>query len=232
MFNFFVSKKKIENEARAMAEQMVREAKIAEEMARRSAADSDEARRRREFEFGINSKKTLDNMKKQNGKLESFKSEYINKARDAALRGDSAACDMAKLGLKRCLSKQRFVEQNISRFEMALQDLDMNKTVNEFAEAVMEMTEHMKSVNLNADLVEAQMALQNMMRQNHNTFEQMENVMSQSIDEFESGDSVTDEEIDRLIRLEAINAESGDDAKINKQIQMMSQEVKSKIAQL
>ena len=65
-----------------------------------------------EFETRMKIKQTLNKMKNQSNGLDKFKMSYIEKAKKASLEGDQAAYNLAKSGLKICLSKQKFLSLN------------------------------------------------------------------------------------------------------------------------
>ena len=66
-----------------------------------------EEQKEKELTARISVKRTLASMKKSCDKLNSFKEEYIEKARNAAKIGNKQSLQLAKSGLKLCLSKQR-----------------------------------------------------------------------------------------------------------------------------
>ena len=78
-----------------------------------------EAQREKEMQARISVKRTLASMKKQSTKLEAFKKEYIEKAREASLIGNQQTFRLSKAGLKLCLSKQKFLDSMIANFELA-----------------------------------------------------------------------------------------------------------------
>ena len=71
----------------------------------------EDARREKEIQAKIRIRKTLNSMKSQSVKLETFKKDYIDKARKAALINNKQNYNLAKQGLKLCLSKQRFLPE-------------------------------------------------------------------------------------------------------------------------
>ena len=92
----------------------------------------EDARREKEIQAKIRIRKSLNSMKNQSVKLEGFKKDYIEKARKAALINNKPNYNLAKQGLKLCISKQRFLDSMIGNFEIALQMNEMNKVINQF----------------------------------------------------------------------------------------------------
>ena len=96
----------------------------------------EELRKQQEAQAKMQVKQTLNKMKLQSSKLEEFKRSYIDKAKNAALTNSKEMYDLAKSGLKICLTKQRFIDSMIANFELSLQITDMNKVVGEFVDGM------------------------------------------------------------------------------------------------
>ena len=106
----------------------------------------------KKFETRMKIKQTLNRMKGQSNKLEAFKKSYIEKAKQASLTGDPTSYNLAKTGLKICLSKQKFLNQMIVNFELSLEIADMNKLVTEFFSGINSISEQIETVTGGLDM--------------------------------------------------------------------------------
>ena len=183
------------------------------------------------FETRMRVKQTLAKMKNQCNKLEEFKMNYINKAKKASLEGDQATYNLAKSGLKICLSKQRFLNQMVAQFELSLEVSDMNKVVTEFMSGINAIGEQMQVVTSGIDMSKAQIAYEKALANNASQYEALETFLSETNNSFDSlnevnSTAVSDDEIDKLIsnqaadQVEEIDHEI--DCKINRLRERMS----------
>lgn len=181
-----------------------------------------EEQKEKELTARISVKRTLASMKKSCDKLNSFKEEYIEKARNAAKIGNKQSLQLAKSGLKLCLSKQRFLESMISNFELSLQINDMNKVVGEFVDGINIISEQMKGVTTTMDMAKAQLAYEKALENNSSQFEALDAFLSTAADSIDSmdgiADSISDSEIDQLIDNQVMDQESDIDSEIDQRI--------------
>lgn len=182
-----------------------------------------EAQREKELQARLGVKRTLASMKKQSSKLEAFKKEYIEKAREASLIGNPQTFQLAKAGLKLCLQKQKFLDSMIANFELSLQISDMNKVIGEFVDGMGIISDQMKSVTTALDMTKAQMAYETAIANNAGQYEALDAFLStaaESVDSVEGlSDTVSDDEIDKLITHQVLDSECDLDKEIEARIQ-------------
>lgn len=176
----------------------------------------------KELQAKINIKKTLSNMKSQSNKLEGFKQEYINKARKAKLVGDEQAYKLAKSGIKICLSKQKAIDSMVANFEISMQLNDMNKVISNFIEGINILSEQMKNVTTNIDIVKAQRAYEQAMENNEGQYQSLDlflETSSETISSIDGTDSnISDDEIEQLISVSATELEGNMEKEIDDKI--------------
>lgn len=183
------------------------------------------------FETRMRIKQTLNRMKTQSNKLDEFKMNYIEKAKKASLEGDQKTYNLAKNGLKICLTKQKFLNQMVANCELSLELSDMNKVVTEFMSAINVLGEQMQTVTSGIDMSKAQVAYEKALANNASQYEALDTFLSETNNSFDSlnestGASVSDDEIDKLIsnqaadQVEEIDHEI--DCKINRLRERMS----------
>ena len=181
------------------------------------------------FEARMKIKQTLNKMKNQSSKLDSFKLSYIEKAKKASLEGDSTTYNLAKSGLKICLSKQRFLNQMITNFELSLEIADMNKVVAEFVGGVNTLGEQMQQVMSGVDMTNAKLAYDKALANNASQYEALETFLNETNNSFESMNdciaTVSDEEIDNLISNQAADQIGGIDDEIDTKISQLKEKI-------
>lgn len=188
-----------------------------------------DAQREHEMQARIKVKRTLSSMKKQSEKLEAFKNEYIEKARQATLVGNKQTAHLAKAGLKLCLTKQKFLDSMIANFELSIQVGDMNKVIGEFVEGMNIISEQMKDVTSTFDMTKAQVAYEKALADNAGQYEALNAFLetaAESVDSIDSfADGISDEEIDKLITHQVLDTECS----IDKEIEAKIQDVREKL---
>lgn len=182
----------------------------------------EEARREKEMQTKIKIRKTLNNMKGQSTKLESFKKDYIDKARKAALINNKQTYNLAKQGLRLCLSKQRFLDSMIGNFEIALQMNEMNKVINGFVQGMNTIADEMKGITTSIDISKAQAAYERALENNEGQYEALDAFLREAESSLESfngseGD-VSEDELDKLINNQAVDSETELDDEIDSKI--------------
>lgn len=189
----------------------------------------EEARREKELQTKISIRRTLNNMRVQSAKLETFKKDYIDKARKAALTGNKQTYGLAKSGLKLCLSKQKFLDAMIANFEIALQMNEMNKIVNEFIGSMNLISNEMKGITSTIDITKAQAAYERALANNEGQYEALDAFLKEaegSIESYSGSETdVSDEELDRLIHTQAVDSESELDDEIEQKITALRQKM-------
>ncbi len=189
----------------------------------------EEAKRELEIQKKISIRKTLNNMKSQSAKLDTFKKDYIEKARNAALINNKQTYNLAKQGLKLCLSKQRFLDSMIGNFEIALQMNEMNKVINGFVNGMNLVSEEMKGITSPIDITKAQQAYDKALANNEGQYEALDAFLKEaegSLESFNGNENdVSDDEIDKLINNEALNSEAEIDKEIDQKIYSLGQKI-------
>lgn len=189
----------------------------------------EEAKRELEIQKKISIRKTLNNMKSQSAKLDTFKKDYIEKARNAALINNKQTYNLAKQGLKLCLSKQRFLDSMIGNFEIALQMNEMNKVINGFVNGMNLVSEEMKGITSPIDITKAQQAYDKALANNEGQYEALDAFLKEaegSLESFNGNETdVSDDEIDKLINNEALNSEAEIDKEIDQKIYSLGQKI-------
>lgn len=197
-----------------------RERKLEKERIKKEKLELEQ--KEKEIQAKINIKRTLLRMKNQSQKLEKLKQQYIENAKKAAQVGDQQAYKLAKSGLKICLSKQRVIETMIANFEISMQLNDINNIIRDFVDGINIMSDQMKNITSNIDMVKAQTAYEKAMANNQGQYEALDAFLeaaSETISSFDGVDSnVSDHEIDELISNSISDSESDIDKEIDEKI--------------
>ena len=184
-----------------------------------------ELKKQKEIQTRLHIKQALNKMKNQSNKFESFKQAYIENAKKAALTGNQETYNLAKTGLKICLSKQKCLDQMIANFELSLQVADMNKLVTDFFSGINLLSEQMQDVTCGLDMSKAQAAYEKALANNESQYDALDAFLTttgESIEALNGSDtSVSDEEIDKLINIQAAD-----------QVDAIDHEIENKISQL
>ncbi len=205
----------------------IKRKKAQKEEARRKAEE--EAKREREIATKLGIRRTLNNMRSQSAKLDSFKEDYIEKARKAALIGNKQTYNLAKQGLRLCLSKQRFLDSMVANFEIALQMNEMNKVINEFIGGMNAISENLKGITSSIDIARAQAAYEKALSNNEGQYEALDAFLREAEDSIEAfngneGD-VSEDDLDRLINSRAADSETKMDEEIDQKIDAIRQKM-------
>lgn len=188
-----------------------------------------EAQRAKEMQARITVKRTLASMKKQSEKLDSYKKDYIQKAREASMVGNQQTFQLSKAGLKLCLTKQKFLDSMIANFELSVQVGDMNKVIGEFVDGMSIISDQMKSVTSTFDMTKAQMAYEKALTNNASQYEALNaflDTAAESVDTIDViDDGISDDEIDALITNQVLDTECD----IDKEIEAKIKDVREKL---
>ena len=189
-----------------------------------------EAQKEKEMVARMNVKRTLGMMKKSTAKLDTFKKEYIEKARLASAAGNKQTYQLAKSGLKLCLSKQRFLETMIANFEISLEIADMNQVIGDFVKGMNTISEQMKTVTSTVDMTKAQAAYEKALANNAGQYEALDAFLNTAADSIETMDgiegTVSDSELDSLIQNKTIEEESAYDNEIESKLSEIQSRIK------
>lgn len=189
----------------------------------------EEARREKEIQAKIRIRKSLNSMKSQSVKLEGFKKDYIEKARKATLINNKPNYNLAKQGLKLCLSKQRFLDSMIGNFEIALQMNEMNKVINQFITGMNTISDDMKGITSSIDISKAQEAYEKALANNEGQYEALDAFLQEaeaSIESFAGNENdVSEDELDKLINTQAVDSETNIDEEIDQKINAIRQKM-------
>ena len=181
----------------------------------------------KDFETKMKINQSLNKMKVQARKMDTFKETYIKQAREAKLSGNKQTYDLAKNSLKLCISKRKFLDSMIGNFEIALQLNEMNKVVNEFVGGMNLIAEDLKGVTSTLDISKAQAAYQKAIANNEGQYQALDAFLQEAQSGIEQinescEDYVTDKEIDALINNEQDKIDDDLDEKIEEKIQSLS----------
>ncbi|RJX27640.1 MAG: hypothetical protein C4537_00370 [Acholeplasma sp.] len=186
-------------------------------------------KREREIRARINIKRTLSMMKKQSSKLDSFKRDYVEKARQASVTGNIQTYKLAKSGLKLCLSKQKFLDTMIANFEISIQINDMNQVIGEFVKGMNIISDQMKNITSTLDMTKAQAAYDRALENNAGQYEALDAFLTTAVDSIETLDdfdgNISDDEIDKLISNQILDSEDETDKEIDEKIKMIREKI-------
>ena len=189
----------------------------------------EEAKREKEIQAKIRIRKSLNSMKNQSVKLEGFKKDYIEKARKAALINNKPNYNLAKQGLKLCISKQRFLDSMIGNFEIALQMNEMNKVINQFITGMNTISYDMKGITSSIDISKAQEAYEKALANNEGQYEALDAFLQEaeaSIESFAGNENdASEDELDKLINTQAVDSETSIDEEIDQKINAIRQKM-------
>ena len=189
----------------------------------------EEAKREKEIQAKIRIRKSLNSMKNQSVKLEGFKKDYIEKARKAALINNKPNYNLAKQGLKLCISKQRFLDSMIGNFEIALQMNEMNKVINQFITGMNTISDDMKGITSSIDISKAQEAYEKALANNEGQYEALDAFLQEaeaSIESFAGNENdVSEDELDKLINTQAVDSETSIDEESDQKINAIRQKM-------
>ena len=192
--------------------------------------EEEEKLKEKEISTKIRIRRTLNDMKLQSSKLDGFKKDYIEKARQAALINNKQTYNLAKQGLKLCLSKQRFLDSMVANFEIALQMNEMNKVINGFVSGMNLIADEMKGVTPTIDIAKAQAAYEKALASNQGQYEALDAFLREaegSIESFAGNENdVSEDELDMLINNEACDSEDSLDKEIDEKIANVRQKMK------
>ena len=193
------------------------------------AQEAEDAKKEKEIQTKASIRRTLNNMKSQSAKLDTFKKDYIEKARKAVLINNKQNYNLAKQALRLCLSKQRFLDSMISNLEIALQVNEMNKIINEFVGGMNLISEEMKGITSSIDITKAQAAYEKALANNEGQYEALDAFLREaegSIESFNGNDSdVSDDELNKLINNQAVDSESELDDELDQKINALRQKM-------
>ena len=192
--------------------------------------EEEEKLKEKEISTKIRIRRTLNDMKLQSSKLDGFKKDYIEKARQAALINNKQTYNLAKQGLKLCLSKQRFLDSMVANFEIALQMNEMNKVINGFVSGMNLIADEMKGVTSTIDIAKALAAYEKALASNQGQYEALDAFLREaegSIESFAGNENdVSEDELDMLINNEACDSEDSLDKEIDEKIANVRQKMK------
>lgn len=181
----------------------------------------------RNFESKMRIKQTLNQMRNQSTKLDTFKKSYIDKAKKSCLEGDQSTYNLAKSGLKMCLSKQKYLNQMIAHFELSLEMSNMNNVVTEFMAGINELGKQLQIITGEVDMVKTQMIYEKALANNAYQYESLETFLSEannSVDGLSNNlPQVSDDEIDKLISNTASDYEEEIDKEIDDRLRNLKE---------
>lgn len=184
----------------------------------------------KQIEERIMIKRTANRMRKYVTDLEPKKKEFIEKAKEARLKGAKAQEQLAKNALKQVLSQQRMAEQMLLNFEITAQLKDLTELSGEFMQGMTSVSREMSKMADKINFGAATKEFSKAMAKSQIQSEKMSSFLEQLGETFDvavaDSDSVPDAEVDALIDGFAGEAESAMDREIEDKLAKVQQAIK------
>lgn len=184
----------------------------------------------KQIEERIMIKRTANRMRKYVTDLEPKKKEFIEKAKEARLKGAKAQEQLAKNALKQVLSQQRMAEQMLLNFEITAQLKDLTELSGEFMQGMTSVSKEMSKMADKINFGAATKEFSKAMAKSQIQSEKMSSFLEQLGETFDvavaDSDSVPDAEVDALIDGFAGEAESAMDREIEDKLAKVQQAIK------
>lgn len=184
----------------------------------------------KQIEERIMIKRTANRMRKYVTDLEPKKKEFIEKAKEARLKGAKAQEQLAKNALKQVLSQQRMAEQMLLNFEITAQLKDLTELSGEFMQGMTSVSREMSKMADKINFGAATKEFSKAMAKSQIQSEKMSSFLEQLGETFDvavaDSDSVPDAEVDALIDGVAGEAESAMDREIEDKLAKVQQAIK------
>ena len=175
-------------------------------------------------------KRTASRMSKYIAELEPKKKAFIDKAKEARLKGAADQERLAKNALKQVMAQQRMAERMLLNFEITAQMKDLTELSGEFMKGMTSVSKEMSRLTDGIDFGAATKEFSRAMAKSQVQSEQMSVFLDQLSDSFDvvsaDGGSIADSEVDALIDGEAAGAESAMDKEIESKLRAVQQAMK------
>lgn len=175
-------------------------------------------------------KRTASRMSKYIADLEPKKKQFIEKAKEARLKGATAQEKLAKNALKQVLAQQRMAEQMLLNFEITAQLKDLTELSGEFIKGMTSVSREMSKLTDKINFGAATKEFSKAMTKSQIQSEKMSTFLEQLGATFDvavaDSDGISDAEVDALIDGVAGDAESAMDREIAEKLERVQRAIK------
>jgi hypothetical protein len=198
----------------------------------RKEMKANQIKRLKEIRVKASINRSLLDLKNQSKKLGEFKTNYIEKAREALRTNNQETYSLAKSGIKLALTKQKFLDSMVANFEIAMQLNDMNEVIHSFVKGIQLITNKFRTITTSIDLLKAQESFENAVFKSANQYEVLNNFLTIASDGLKSIDfsnqPINEDEIDNLITNQTLDVESQLDTEIKKKLEQIKDKIEAK----
>lgn len=175
-------------------------------------------------------RRTINRMSKYVADLEPKKKQFIQKAKEARLKGAVNQETLAKNALKQVIAQQRMAEQMLLNFEITSQLKDLTELSGEFMKGMTSVSKEMSKMTDKINFGSATKEFSKAMAKSQVQSEKMSVFLERLGETFDvavaDSDSIADSEVDALIDGEAAGIESSLDKEIDEKLRRVQQAMK------
>lgn len=175
-------------------------------------------------------RRTINRMSKYVADLEPKKKQFIEKAKEARLKGATNQERLAKNALKQVLAQQRMAEQMLLNFEITAQLKDLTELSGEFMKGMTSVSKEMSKMADKINFGAATKEFSKAMAKSQMQSEKMSSFLERLGETFDiavaDSDSIADEEVDALIDGVTSEVESALDRDIDEKLKRVQQAIK------
>lgn len=166
---------------------------------------------------------TISKMKKTVAQLNKNKDVYIQKAKEAKERGDTASYKLAKSGLGATMAQLKRAQEMLINIEITNDQRQMMEQNAVFLETIGKIAKSISKINRSSNFGQIQKDIQKALNSVEQTQANMDNFLSNTDQAFESlaessGEAVSDSDLDKIIAGEISAQSAMSDAEIQKLI--------------
>lgn len=166
---------------------------------------------------------TISKMKKTVSQLNKNKDVYIQKAKEAKERGDTASYKLAKSGLGATMAQLKRAQEMLINIEITNDQRQMMEQNAVFLETIGKIAKSISKINRSSNFGQIQKDIQKALNSVEQTQANMDNFLSNTDQAFESlaessGEAVSDSDLDKIIAGEISAQSAMSDAEIQKLI--------------
>lgn len=170
--------------------------------------------------------RTISKMQQFVAELEPKRELFIQKAKEARLKGAAGQERAAKAALKQVMSQQRLCEQMLLNFEIMANLRDLTEMSGEFMKGMSQMSKQMSKMTQSMNFRDSEKEFNKAMIKSQIQTDKMNEFlekMSATMDAgFEDAGGVSDSEIDSIIGFEAAAQEDGLDREIEEKLNRLT----------
>lgn len=170
--------------------------------------------------------RTISKMQQFVAELTPKRELFVQKAKEARLKGAAGQERAAKAALKQVMSQQRLAEQMLLNFEIMANLRDLTEMSGEFMKGMSQMSKQMSKMTANMNFKDSEKEFNKAMLKSQVQTDKMNEFlekMSMTMDAgFEDAGGVTDAEIDSIIGFEAASQENELDTEIEAKLAKLS----------